>query len=272
LNAHIAVQFSEAMSGVSMEANPVVVSGPGGVAVAGTLGISGDHTTMVLTPSSGLSANTSYTVSVSGVADVSGNVAPAFSSSFSTGTGTLSVRPSVIGVSPGNGATGVASSAITVTFSAPVDGTTVNSGTLPVRINNSILVNGSYAVNGAVVTFAPSQPLPANTFIVVTVNTSGISDVAGNPTNFFQSSFTTGFIVTSVDPNNDALPAGQAPQFAALVIDISNTAENNKLDHETESHDPATGDSFRPSSRIRGVDNDDLRGMASATPGQETYI
>ena len=81
LNARISVQFSEPMSSVSMESNPVVVTPAGGSPIAGTLSISADHTIMMLTPNSPLNANSSYTVSVSGVQDVSGNVAPAFSNS-----------------------------------------------------------------------------------------------------------------------------------------------------------------------------------------------
>src|SRR5205807_2247633 len=104
LNARVAVQFSEPMSSVSMESNPVVVTAAGGGVVAGTLSISADHTVMALIPSSPLNANIGYTVSVSGVADVSGNAAPAFTSSFTTGTATLSGHPSVISVNPANGA------------------------------------------------------------------------------------------------------------------------------------------------------------------------
>src|SRR5947207_4748200 len=187
------------------------------ISFGGLLSISADHTIMTLTPNSPLNANSSYTVSVSGVQDVSGNVAPAFSSSFATGTATVTTRPSVISVSPVNGATNVVTNAIVVTFNAAMDATTVNSGTLPVRINNSTLVNGSYSVNGAVVSFAPAQSLPANTSITMTVNTSQVVDAVGNGANFFQSSFTTGPIGVSLNPNNSALPLGQTQQFTAVV-------------------------------------------------------
>jgi hypothetical protein len=197
LNGHIGVQFSEAMSAVSMESNPVVVTASGGGVVAGTLTVSGDHTTMTLVPGSPLAANTGYTVSVSGVTDVSGNVAPAFSSSFSTGTGSLTVRPSVVSVAPANGASSVAlGAAITITFNGPLDGTTVNAATMPLRINGSILVNGTYGVNNTgtsgVVTFTPSAPLPPSVTINVSVLNNGAVDLAGNGVNGFSSSFTTG--------------------------------------------------------------------------------
>jgi hypothetical protein len=216
LNARISVQFSEPMSSVSMESNPIVLTAVGGGTVPGNLSISTDHTIMVLTPSSPLSANTSYTMNVSGVADVSGNVAPAFTSGFSTGTATLTARPNVLSVNPANGAANVQpTTSITVTFSAPIDATTVNSANLPIRINNSTLVNGSYAVNGSVVTFAPSQPFSASTSIFVTVN-SAILDTAGNQVNFFQSSFTTAVQSSSI--------TGEAPPSrpAGAALDTTN--------------------------------------------------
>jgi len=202
LNAHISVEFSEAMSSVSMESNPVVVTQPGGGQVAGTLFVSGDHTAMTLVPASPLAANSSYTVTASGVADVSGNVAPAFSSTFTTGTASLTARPSVLSMTPASSAVNVpTTTAITLTYNAAVDATTVNSGNVPVRISSTgVLISGSYAVsnvlnNGvvnSVVTFTPSLPLPLNTTITLTVNVPGVVDTAGNGTNFFQSSFTTG--------------------------------------------------------------------------------
>jgi hypothetical protein len=201
VNAHISVVFSEAMSSVSMESNPVVVTQAGGAAVAGTLSVSADHTTMTLVPNSPLAPNSSYTVSVSGVADVSGNVAPSFSSSFSTGTATLGTRMTVLSISPSSGASNVATTTpVVVTLSAPVDVSTVNSGSIPVRINNSVLVSGSYVVsnvlnNGVVngvVTFTPSSPLPPSSSITAVVNTNQVLDVAGNQVNGTSSTFTTG--------------------------------------------------------------------------------
>jgi hypothetical protein len=73
-----------------------------------------------------------------------------------------------------------------------------------------------------VVTFAPSQSLPANTFMVLDV--FNVTDVAGNVMNFFQSTFTTGPITVSVNPNNSALPVGQTQQFTATVLNTSNPA------------------------------------------------
>ena len=237
VNAHISVQFSEPMSSVSMESNPVVVTQAGGAVVAGTLAISADHTTMTLVPATPLAANSSYTVSVSGVADVSGNVAPAFSSTFTTGVAAATTRPGVLLVDPLINATGVAVNAqIHLQFTAAMDSTSINSGTVPVRINNSILVNGSYSVNGAVVSFAPSQPLPASTSITVTVNNSQAVDLAGNPTNSFQSSFTTGVAgdttapaLVSLTPANGALNVPLTGQIVAQFsepVNVSSTTSS----------------------------------------------
>jgi hypothetical protein len=193
LNTRISVVFSEPMSSVSMESSSIVVTQAGGAVVAGTLSVSADHTMMTLVPASPLAASSSYTVSVSGVTDLSGNMAPAFSSSFSTGTATLATRMNVLSISPLSGTTNVpTTTAVVVTFSAPVDVSTVNSGSIPVRINNSVLVSGGYTINGAVVTFTPSAPLPVSTSITVTANTNAVLDVAGNLVNGASSTFTTG--------------------------------------------------------------------------------
>ncbi|HEY6254108.1 MAG TPA: DUF2341 domain-containing protein, partial [Candidatus Angelobacter sp.] len=58
----------------------------------------------------------------------------------------------------------------------------------------------------------------------VTVNSSAVLDTAGNATNFFQSSFTTGTITVSASPDGAAVPVGQTQQFAATVFNTSNSA------------------------------------------------
>src|SRR5947209_8783283 len=222
LNARIAVQFSEPMSSVSMVSNPVVVTAAGGAVVSGSIGISSDHTTMTLFPSSPLAASTSYTVSVSGVQDVSGNVALPFSSSFTTGTASVTAKPSVVSTIPANGAVNVApSSAVVVTFNAPVDPSTVNNSSLPIWLNvfNSPLVAGVYSVNGAVVTFTPNQPLPGNTPVTVRVNTNAVTDVAGNGANFFQGGFTTAATVDTTGPAVVAV----TPQDGATGIGLNSS-------------------------------------------------
>src|SRR5262249_50546120 len=189
----------------------------GGGTVAGTLSISGDHTSMMRLPNSPLLANTVYTVAVSGVQDVSGNVAPPFSSSFTTGSVAAGIRPSVTGISPVSNATAPPTTAVTLTFNTPVDATSVNSTNVPVRINNNTLVSGNYTVNGNVAVIVPSQTFPVETLITVTVNSFGFLDYAGNGTNSFQSSFTTGLGTVSVSPANATLGAGQTQPFAATV-------------------------------------------------------
>jgi large repetitive protein len=177
---------------------------------------------------------------VSGVADASGNVAPAFSSSFTTGTASVSTRPSVVSVNPGNGATNVAvNSAVVLTFSAPVDATTVNNGSVQVWINagNSPLVVGTYSVNGAVVTFTPSQPLEVNSSYTVRANTNAVVDLAGNGVNFFQSSFstaagvdTTAPVVVAVNPGNGAVGIGLN---SAVVLTFSKPLNSGTVNGST---------------------------------------
>jgi hypothetical protein len=75
-------------------------------------------------------------------------------------------------------------------------------------------VAGSYAVNGATVSFTPVSPLPGNTQVRV-FTVGPLQDVAGNGVNFFSSVFTTGAgtdttppQVVSITPNSGATNIG----------------------------------------------------------------
>ena len=72
-----AVTFSEAVDPATVSASTVGLTGPGGAAVAGTVGYSAATQTVTITPSVRLAFNTTYTVTVkggpAGVADLVGN-------------------------------------------------------------------------------------------------------------------------------------------------------------------------------------------------------
>jgi hypothetical protein len=196
VNARVGVQFNEALEVVGL-GQPVVVTG-GGTTVSGSVSVSGDRTTVYFTPAGLLAASTVYTVTVSGVKDAVGNVAGAVVFSFTTGVSGVAdtVRPSVVSMSPGNGASNIATtSPVVLTFNELIDGTTVNGNSVLIRNNNTGAVfTGTYVTNGAVVTFTPSSPWPGNTPVLVQVNVTGINltDLAGNSSNSFGAVFTTG--------------------------------------------------------------------------------
>ena len=89
------------------------------------------------------------------------------------------VRPTVTSVVPANGSVEVdVNSTLEITFSEAIKPSTVNSTTMPILVAGSA-IEGSYVVNDNVVTFTSTNPLPANSSIVIRVNTT-VQDLAGN--------------------------------------------------------------------------------------------
>ncbi len=115
------------------------------------------------------------------------------------------LNPTVVSVDPSNGASGFEGRVpVTVTFSEPVDQSTVSSATFTV-LNGSTAVAGSYEISSAAVTFTPDSALANNTAYTVQI-TTGIKDLAGkNMTSGFSSVFTTkddiSPAVSSVNPS-----------------------------------------------------------------------
>jgi hypothetical protein len=204
VNARVDVVVSAPVSAASVVSGTVVVSA-GGTPVTGTLSVSSDRMMVTFVPGSLLGASTAYTVNVSGLTDQAGNTVVPFASSFTTGTSGVAdtTRPSVVNVSPAMNASGVAvSSNIVLTFSKAVDPSTVNNSTVPIASNSSLypVLAGNYAVNGNTVTFTPLSPLPGNTLIYIGVYFNGVTDLAGNGTNGFSSTFTTAAVADTTAP------------------------------------------------------------------------
>ena len=115
-----------------------------------------------------------------------------------------STQPSVLSSNPVNGATAVAVTVpIVLTFNEPIDMTTVNDATVSISVNgmNGVLA-GSYTIDatGAVVTFTPMSPLPANATIVVQVAANSVLDLSGNGSASYYGSFSTGTGADSTGP------------------------------------------------------------------------
>jgi RHS repeat-associated protein len=193
INAQVVVQFNE----------PVDASSIGGVSLAGTRGtvnasktLSNGNQRLILVPAVPLSSGTTYTVTVAGVQDMSGNVlASPVTASFTTGS-TADLTPArVVTVSPASNATGVAATAaVTVTFSKNIDPLTVTTGTMQlIPTSTSIPVAGTVSSNGGSATFTPNQPLDLLTQYYLQL-TSGITDMEGQSLSggAYNSYFTTG--------------------------------------------------------------------------------
>ena len=88
--------------------------------------------------------------------------------------------PTVQATSPAAGASAVAATTtISVTFSEPIDPSTLTSASFSVAVAGSA-VAGSVAASGPVATFTPAAPLAAGANVTITVSTA-LKDLAGNP-------------------------------------------------------------------------------------------
>ena len=194
-NVVLSATFSEAMDPSTINAMTFLLrSTLSGAAVSGTVAYNPATFTATFTPSSPLMGATTYTATITtGARDVAGNpLAASRSWTFITADNTA---PTVLAVSPPNNASGVAiTSAVTVTFSEPMNASTITATTFNLRnTGTGALVAGTITYNAAAnsATFTPSAPLANGTNYTVTV-TTGVTDIGGNPlANQFTSTFTT---------------------------------------------------------------------------------
>ncbi len=154
-----------------------VLKDASGTVVPAAVSYNSGTNTATLTPSAQLAATTTYTATVSGATDLSGNVMTApFSWSFTTQA--ASAAPTVISVTPVAGATGVdKSTTVEATFSKPVQPASVvfvvkdsAGNVIPGTVNYEDETNTSV--------FTPSAALAAITAYTATV--SGATDLSGN--------------------------------------------------------------------------------------------
>lgn len=132
----------------------------------------------VLDPTDQLTANTTYTASLStGIGDAEGLPIPVTTWSFTTGTD--QVGPSVTLVNPAQGGTAVPVIAnVTARFDEPVMGISSSTFTLNSGVT-AIPGTTSYAGATKTANFTPDVQLPGNTLLTATL-TAGITDTASN--------------------------------------------------------------------------------------------
>jgi hypothetical protein len=130
-------------------------------------------------------------------------------------TPTDTVQPKVVSLNPSNGAIGVPLlPSIVVTFSEPVQISSISTSTFQVRDSAGNIVPGSMSMEPAgvppkVITFKPTSPLASSRSYSVTI-TTGVKDLAGNPlASVAKSSFTTGA----------QAPAGTSPPPTGTATD-----------------------------------------------------
>ena len=178
----VLVTFSEPMTTSTLNTTTfTLVPTAGGAAVAGTVTMTGN--TASFAPSAQLAGLTRYTATVTTAAkDAAGNALAAnYSWTFTTAVVPDLIPPIIIANAPANNATGVALDvAPTVTFSEPMQNTTLNASTFTLApTSGGPAVAGTVTVSGNTATFTPGASLAGSTQYTATI-TTGARDAAGN--------------------------------------------------------------------------------------------
>lgn len=216
-NQVVSATFSEAMNATTINATTFTLRVTAtSAAVAGTVAYNPATNTATFTPSALLAPGTPYTATITtGVKDVAGN---AMASNFTWTFVTVdNVPPTVVTVSPANGATGVATNTVVnITFSEAMDATTINATNIKFNVTGGVAVAGTVSYNATTNTATFTQttpPLAAGTGYTVTV-TTGVKDVAGNT---MASQFTSTFTTVAPDTTPPTVTAVSPPNGATNV-------------------------------------------------------
>lgn len=198
VNTKVAATFSEAMDPASINFTTFMVR-QGNNAVAGVVTYNGVIATF--SPSTNLTASTVYTATVTASAkDLAGNpMAADYVWSFTTGTTSDAVKPTVTATDPVNNATSVPfDKKITATFSEVMDPLTISTATYTLKNGNAV-VPGTVTYSGTTATFNPNSALSPSTKYTATIST-GAKDLAGNAINAAYTWVFTTDLAPDIDP------------------------------------------------------------------------
>ena len=252
VNTNVVVTFSEAMTGATVTSSTFTLTPTsGGSPVAAVVTYSAGPGTATLVPSAALANNTSYTVNVtSGAKDLANNGLTPFSSTFTTVAGGDLTPPTVVMLSPANGATGVAINTTAIfRFSEAMNLNTIINTSVTLAPVGGSPVAGTIAFHGLnTVQFIPSAALTQGTTFVLTVN-SGAKDLAGNAVS---PDFTSSFATTGTPPDvtpptvTGATPLNSATNVAVasnVVVNFSEAMNAGTVTTSTFTLTPTSGGS-----------------------------
>ena len=176
VNTAISATFSGVMNAATINGGTFTLTGPGVTPVAGAVNYAG--TTATFTPTSALANSTLFTATITtGAKDPAGvPLAANFVWTFTT-----AAPPTVVSTIPASGATVVpVNTAISATFSVPMDATTINPTTFTLMGPGATVVTGSVNYVGNTATFTPAAVLANSTLFTATI-TTGAKDPTGAP-------------------------------------------------------------------------------------------
>lgn len=243
LNQTISATFSAMMNCATLyaPAKNFTVTGPGGIAVAGTVNCTGTGATF--SPAAALVPNTLYTAAISsGAQDPSGEplAAGLVPNPWTFRTAPAVTLPTVISTTPANNAIGVPTNQkLAATFSEAMNPTTINNTTFTLTGPGGAAIAGTvtYAVTGSIATFAPAADLAPLTTYVAAI-TTGAQDLTGSSlAGSYMWTFTTGAapdttkpIVIATIPTNGATGV---PINQAVSVTFSKAMDPTTIDAST---------------------------------------
>jgi hypothetical protein len=177
LNQKIAATFSKTMDASTITTATFTLM-QGTTSVSGLVFYSG--TTAVFSPASNLTANTTYTATITtGAKDLADNaLANNYVWSFTTGSAADVIPPTVNSTDPANAAIGVPDNQkIAAAFSKTMDAATITTSTFTLRQGTRFL-SGTVSYVDTTATYIPSSNLTANTTYIATI-TTGAKDLEG---------------------------------------------------------------------------------------------
>ncbi len=230
LNQSLSATFSVAMIPSDTTNATFTLTGPGGVAVAGSVNYSVTGSVATFAPTLPLAPLTTYVATTTtGNEDLSGvPLANNYVWTFTTGAAPNTTRPTVIATNPVNAETAVPfNQAVSAIFSAPMDPSTITATSFTLTAPGGVAISGlvSYAAISDTATFTPMTNLSPNTTYTSTITTVA-ADLAGNRllTNYVWT-FTTGAAVNTIHPlvtlTSPLADATNVPTTAAVSASFS---------------------------------------------------
>ncbi len=174
----VTAAFSEAMKASTINSSTFTLVGPNSAAVTGQVTYNSANNIATFTPSAPLAVNASYTASLTtGAQDLAGDaLANAYVWSFTISACTVPVSPTVVAVTPTNGA--CPNTLVTGTFSEAMNPATINASTFTLA-GAGAAGTVTYDQPSLTATYTPSAPLALNTAYTATI-TTGAKDLSGN--------------------------------------------------------------------------------------------
>jgi Domain of unknown function (DUF4082)/Bacterial Ig-like domain len=216
----VTATFDEAMLASTITTTTFALRDAADALVPSTVAYNASTRVATLTPSAALAAGATYRATIlggaSGVKDLANNALAANRTWSFTTAGADSTPPTVTAFTPPGGAAGVSvSTAVTATFSEPMQAATISTDSFDLRVGTTVVpATVSYNATTRVATLTPTSPLAAATTYTATVRGGAtdprVKDLAGNA---LASNFTWSFSTAA-----GSLPPAEGPGGPILVV------------------------------------------------------